>query len=172
MDQKTQNQGISMTTIVHVASELFIIAGITYWMHIRSSSLEQKVHDLEKKIDEYDSILNKHASVITSHEQNIAKIADFINNTIQPRVNNQPKRRTNKKNTVSISENTSGKRKNILRHVRDENPIIVEEEEEEDHESFDDILHKEIGQLEKIDDFDSETDDIDEKKNKDIDQYE
>lgn len=151
--EQNKTQGIDMAKIIHIAIEIFIAAGITYWMHKRSSSLEKKTEELEKKIEELSLLLEKHANILTNHGQNIMQIANIVNGDPPRQVNSQPKRHSYKKKPGKKPEPENVHSK----------PVITEETEDE---NIDEVLQEEIRHLEKIEDeeIDSETEMIGEKK--------
>jgi hypothetical protein len=57
--------------LIHIASEIIVLLGITFYFNQKNKKMMSHIHDLSQKIEEQEDILQK-------HEQVIKKLVEFI----------------------------------------------------------------------------------------------
>ena len=57
--------------IIHIASEIIVLLGITFYFNVKNKKIMEHIHDLSQRIEEQEDLLQK-------HEQVIKKLVEFI----------------------------------------------------------------------------------------------
>ena len=61
--------------IIHIASEIVILLGLTFYFNQKNKKLLGYIEDLSQRVEEQEDLLQK-------HEEIIKKLVEFINNII------------------------------------------------------------------------------------------
>jgi hypothetical protein len=71
---------ISNTTLIHAGVELVITAGLIFWVHSKTSNLQNQVTLLTEKINKYEEIINKQGEILTQHENALRQVYSVLQN--------------------------------------------------------------------------------------------
>lgn len=61
-------------TLIHVGVELVVVAGITFWLNRRISSVQGEVGQLNEKLAEFEKVIAQQAQLLHRHEQILNQI--------------------------------------------------------------------------------------------------
>jgi len=74
---------VNTQTLVHVATELVIIGGLSFWFQRKTSLLQEEITELKNRLSKYEEILEAQGKILAEHRN---MLQDFIPNQ---RINNQ-----------------------------------------------------------------------------------
>jgi hypothetical protein len=142
--------------MVHIASEIVVLFGLTFYFNQKNKKLMSHIEDLAQKVEEQDDLLQK-------HEQVIKKMVEFINQNPSPQSvlvqtqHHKPKKilakevhtkppLTVRKQPMKESPQKVSFKTDIPKETKVEQ--YTEEEEEEDESDLDAELAEELRELE------------------------
>lgn len=74
----------STSSLVHIGVELVVIGGLSFWIHKKTSDLQEQVTRLTEKVGKYDELLRRQADVIAQHENGLRHLLSIISATQKP----------------------------------------------------------------------------------------
>ena len=127
------NRILENKQIIHMVSEVVIIASISYFFYQKNRKLSQEIENLAQLLQEQQNILDK-------HENLIKKLLD--NQSYQQTVMHKPK----------LSEKVKTIRREVVLPTKDEEPVPprvvrLDEPEEKNDSDLDDEIQSELNEL-------------------------
>ena len=127
------NRILENKQIIHMVSEVVIIASISYFFYQKNRKLSQEIENLAQLLQEQQNILDK-------HENLIKKLLD--NQSYQQTVMHKPK----------LSEKVKPIRREVVLPTKDEEPVPsrvvrLDEPEEKNDSDLDDEIQSELNEL-------------------------
>ena len=61
-------------TMIHIAAEVTLIAGLGFWMKKRADSSDAKIEELEEKMKKYEEVIGQQQNLIARHEAMLRQI--------------------------------------------------------------------------------------------------
>ena len=65
---------INAMTLCHIGTEFVVIAGVSFWLNRRISSLEERINIQSDTISKYEEIISQQGQMLMRHEQIIRQI--------------------------------------------------------------------------------------------------
>jgi len=65
---------INAMTLCHIGTEFVVIAGVSFWLNRRISSLEEKIDIQNDTINKYEEMINQQGQMLMRHEQIIRQM--------------------------------------------------------------------------------------------------
>jgi uncharacterized coiled-coil protein SlyX len=65
---------INSMTLFHIGTEFVVIAGVSFWLNRRISSLEEQINIQNETINKYEELINQQGQMLMRHEQIIRQI--------------------------------------------------------------------------------------------------
>ncbi len=65
---------INAVTLCHIGTEFVVIAGVSFWLNRRISSLEEKIDIQNDTISKYEEMINQQGQMLMRHEQIIRQM--------------------------------------------------------------------------------------------------
>ena len=127
------NRILEHKQIIHVVSEVVIIASVSYFFYQKNRKLSQEIENLAQLLQEQQNILDK-------HENLIKKLLD--NQSYQQTVMHKPK----------LSEKVKTIRREVVLPTKGEEPVPprvvrLDEPEEKNDSDLDDEIQSELNEL-------------------------
>lgn len=155
---------IDTSTLIHVGVELVVVGGLAFWVHRKTSNLQDKLTELNEKVNRYEDILKRQGELIAAHENALRQIFSVLQLHEEEPVNHsRPKRtytneRSNINKTFSKARNTSQpKPRNVVKKSsisrepkfrrKQEPESDQNESEDETNTGMDDMLAEELKEL-------------------------
>jgi hypothetical protein len=91
--------GISMTTIIHIATEILIIGGVTYWLNSKIKTQEDNNKLLLERLTKCEEQITKQNEIIAHHENALRQFHALIQGLPAPKGNNNQNTQKNQSNT-------------------------------------------------------------------------
>ena len=163
--------------IIHIASEIIVLLGITFYFNVKNKKIMEHIHDLSQRIEEQEDLLQKHEQVIKKLVEFIRKQEESANAPTYSLPNSQRKKSTPISTPISTPKSTPKSasikeihtkpplvapapqkiqpaKVNFVPSVHKTPPIRIEEiysEESEEESDLDTELAEELGELENSD---------------------
>ena len=67
-------QAVNTQTLVHVGVELVVISGVTFWVHRKTSLLQEEINDLRDKVAKADDLIERQGQLLARHDQIIRQM--------------------------------------------------------------------------------------------------
>jgi len=127
------NRILENKQIIHMVSEVVIIASISYFFYQKNRKLSQEIENLTQLLQEQQNILEK-------HENLIKKLLD--NQSYQQAVMHKPK----------LAEKVKPIRREVVLPIKEEEPVPprvvrLDEPEEKNDSDLDDEIQSELNEL-------------------------
>ena len=61
-------------TMIHIAAEVTLIAGLGFWMKKRADASDAKIEELEEKMKKYEEVIGQQQNLIARHEAMLRQI--------------------------------------------------------------------------------------------------
>lgn len=65
---------INSMTLFHIGTEFVVIAGVSFWLNRRISSLEEQINIQNETINKYEELINQQGQMLMRHEQIIRQM--------------------------------------------------------------------------------------------------
>lgn len=65
---------INAMTLCHIGTEFVVIAGVSFWLNRRMSSLEEQINIQNDTISKYEELINQQGQMLMRHEQIIRQM--------------------------------------------------------------------------------------------------
>ena len=106
---------IDKKTILHIASEIIVIGGISVYFSVQNKKCQEKISILEHKIQQQELIIQNHEQLLLKLLNNV----NLLNNNISAIQQN-----SKKKKTPSLSSYSVNQKSNEINFVKDNNSHI------------------------------------------------
>lgn len=104
---------IDKKTILHIASEIIVIGGISFYFSLKNKQCQEKISILEHKIQQQELIIQNHEQLLLKLLNNV----NLLNNNINTIQQNSKKKKTP---SSSVENNSSSKQKsNEINFIQD-----------------------------------------------------
>jgi hypothetical protein len=103
--------------IIHVASEIVVLTGLTFYFSQKNKKLTGHIEDLAERIEEQEDLLQK-------HEQVIRKLVEFVNQQKNTQSNNQPTSPTSLRPSTNFKKSKKPKRNKRDKHKEHVSPPL------------------------------------------------
>lgn len=91
---------IDTSTLIHVGVELVVVGGLAFWVHRKTSDLQDQVSGLTEKVNKYEEILKRQGELLAQHENALRQVFAVLNGGApppQPQPKPQPKQTPRKR---------------------------------------------------------------------------
>lgn len=164
---------ISKKDIIHIATEVVILVGITFYFSSKNKKLSEHIEDLARRLEEQEDIIQKHEKIITQlvqkiNSQQIAPVrnqqpnsgvtvrtASNSNNSSTENKLNKPNNKLEKNRQVSKPQTTERRQEIPKQQIkvsfsedREEKIPLKSESESENESDLDEELAEELQELE------------------------
>jgi hypothetical protein len=118
------------TTLIHIASEIIVIIGISFYFSQKNKKLMGHINDLIQRIEDQEDIIQKHEQLINNLNNAIndinGKISNNKNLSIQPESNISIKNNIKQplRQATQTSINNKAKSDKILNHMINPEPAV------------------------------------------------
>ena len=110
---------IDKKTILHIASEIIVIGGISFYFSAKNKQCQEKISILEHKIQQQELIIQNHEQLLLKLLNNVNLLNNNINSIQQ---NNKKKKTPSSSSSSSVSNNLSKQQKsNEINFIQDKN---------------------------------------------------
>lgn len=107
---------IDKKTILHIASEIIVIGGISFYFSAKNKQCQEKISILEHKIQQQELIIQNHEQLLLKLLNNV----NLLNNNINSIQQNNKKKKT-PSSSSSFSNNSSKQKSNEINFIQDKN---------------------------------------------------
>lgn len=120
--------------LIHIATEIVVIFGITFYLTSKNRKLLEHIEDLSQRLEEQEDLIQK-------HDQIIKQLVQVINNipVNQPKpvsdVKEIPESKKNLKQHIPRKVKFTPRQPDLKEQERKERKEVIEEESESDKES-------------------------------------
>jgi hypothetical protein len=105
---------IDKKTILHIASEIIVIGGISVYFSVQNKKCQEKISILEHKIQQQELIIQNHEQLLLKLLNNV----NLLNNNISAIQQNSKKKKTQSSSSVASSVN---QKSNEINFIQDKN---------------------------------------------------
>ena len=142
--------------IIHIATEIVVLIGITFYFSSKNKKLLEHIEDLSKRIEEQEDIVQKHEKIIIQLVQN-------INNNNPDNLNRPPniKRSLSKKSVVSSKKVNSTIKVSFIETNQEQknSSTLIQDDDSDDESALDEEIAEELQDLEQNSNFNDEGND-------------
>jgi hypothetical protein len=81
MSEQPITSSMSTMTLVHMATEILAVIGLTYWIHSKTKDLQTQITELKEKLVRCEEIIQKQSEMIEGQGVAISNIVNFLQGT-------------------------------------------------------------------------------------------
>lgn len=155
--------GLPMATIIHAGVEVVVMAGLAYWIHSKTSGLQEQITLLIEKVKAQEELLKKQNEILAHHENALNQFHTILQGLTDPKAQQPrrsiPQQRTKQpqqsrapvpprkpvKKPISSSNNRPEKRP--IPPIKNKKPTNKTTKISQNDEDLDTLLEDEIGEL-------------------------
>ena len=157
--------------IIHIATEIVVLIGITFYFSSKNKKLLEHIEDLSKRIEEQEDIVQKHEKIIIQLVQNINNNnPDNLNRPQVRQNNNNPdnlnrppniQRSLSKKSVVSSKKVNSPIKVSFIETNQEQknSSTLIQDDDSDDESALDEEIAEELQDLEQNSNFNDEGND-------------